>query len=148
MTRVRLETLPIDPTLEYINASYVRGYGGRTGREYICAQAPLSTVSLALAGPIAPLRGCRLLWSFTNSEAGRGGKPKLATMGVSPARRAPQPHPGWVTAQGTYNFVRMIYEKKMVACIMCTGLVERGKRKCARYWPEECGQDACTTPVL
>jgi len=46
-TRVRLAVLAVDPTLEYINASYVRGHGGRTARGYICAQAPLTTVRAA-----------------------------------------------------------------------------------------------------
>ena len=83
LTRVRLKKLDFDPTLEYINASYIRGYGGRRAREYIAAQAPLNT--------------------------------------------------------GTYNFVRMIYEKRLAAILMCTGLIEKNKRKCARYWPELVG---------
>lgn len=43
VTRVRLPPLKEDPTLEYINANYIRGFGGRNAREYIAAQAPMDT---------------------------------------------------------------------------------------------------------
>ena len=43
VTRIRLPELKEDPTLEYINANYIRGYGGRNAREYIAAQAPTDT---------------------------------------------------------------------------------------------------------
>lgn len=43
VTRLRLPELKEDATLEYINANYVRGYGGRNAREYIGAQAPTDT---------------------------------------------------------------------------------------------------------
>ncbi|EDQ84898.1 uncharacterized protein MONBRDRAFT_39070 [Monosiga brevicollis MX1] len=56
VTRVRLEPLEVDHTLEYINANYVRdpsapcdnkpallGFGGRRAKEYVAAQAPKDT---------------------------------------------------------------------------------------------------------
>eukprot|EP00055_Hartaetosiga_balthica_P017296 m.114810 g.114810 ORF g.114810 m.114810 type:complete len:1000 (+) comp9283_c5_seq1:123-3122(+) len=42
-TRVMLSQIPEDPTLEYINANYIRGYGHCSAREYIAAQAPMRT---------------------------------------------------------------------------------------------------------
>lgn len=45
VTRVRLDVQRNDPTTEYINANYVRGFGDRSVREYIAAQGPeVSTV--------------------------------------------------------------------------------------------------------
>eukprot|EP00045_Choanoeca_perplexa_P011670 m.124665 g.124665 ORF g.124665 m.124665 type:complete len:1025 (-) comp15716_c0_seq1:30-3104(-) len=43
LTRVKLPELPEDKTLEYINANWVRGYGGRQARAYVAAQAPKDT---------------------------------------------------------------------------------------------------------
>eukprot|EP00041_Stephanoeca_diplocostata_P014179 m.255198 g.255198 ORF g.255198 m.255198 type:complete len:911 (+) comp19611_c0_seq2:217-2949(+) len=40
LTRVRLDILNDDPETEYINANFIRGYGDRSPREYIAAQAP------------------------------------------------------------------------------------------------------------
>eukprot|EP00039_Didymoeca_costata_P000943 m.48238 g.48238 ORF g.48238 m.48238 type:complete len:874 (-) comp10559_c0_seq1:46-2667(-) len=86
ITRVKLKMLrpppgrEVDPGSCYINANFVRGYGGKTAREYIAAQAPMPST--------------------------------------------------------LYNFVRMIWEERVNCIVMTTGLLEGGKRKCERYWPE------------
>ncbi|XP_046544945.1 uncharacterized protein LOC124255153 [Haliotis rubra] len=49
----------------------------------------------------------------------------------------------YIAAQGPYNnqvvvdFWRMIWEKECRTVVMVTGLVEAGKVKCLRYWPEK-----------
>ncbi|EGD76708.1 tyrosine phosphatase [Salpingoeca rosetta] len=80
-TRVRLPPLQEDPTLEYINANYIRGHGGRSARAYVAAQAPMDT--------------------------------------------------------GLYNFWRLIWHANINTIVMATGFEEAGRRKCARYFPEE-----------
>eukprot|EP00730_Choanoeca_flexa_P006380 TRINITY_DN12143_c3_g1_i1.p1 TRINITY_DN12143_c3_g1~~TRINITY_DN12143_c3_g1_i1.p1 ORF type:complete len:1021 (+),score=271.12 TRINITY_DN12143_c3_g1_i1:137-3199(+) len=80
LTRVKLPELQEDPSLEYINANWVRGYGGRQARAYVAAQAPKDT--------------------------------------------------------GLFNFWRMILHVQARTMVMVTGLIEGGKNKCQRYWPE------------
>ncbi|XP_046560143.1 uncharacterized protein LOC124269176 [Haliotis rubra] len=49
----------------------------------------------------------------------------------------------YIAAQGPYNnqvvvdFWRMVWEKECRTVVMVTGLVEAGKVKCLRYWPEK-----------
>ena len=50
----------------------------------------------------------------------------------------------YIAAQGptvgsTESFVRMCYETRTKAIIMTTNLVEKGKKKCERYWPNANG---------
>mmetsp|Transcript_27038 Transcript_27038/g.81045 ORF Transcript_27038/g.81045 Transcript_27038/m.81045 type:complete len:502 (-) Transcript_27038:86-1591(-) len=47
MTRIVLPKLDDDPETTYINANYVRGYGGRSAKEYIAAQGPTPATLVA-----------------------------------------------------------------------------------------------------
>ena len=40
VTRVRLDVINNEPSTEYINANYIRGYGDRSAHEYIASQGP------------------------------------------------------------------------------------------------------------
>eukprot|EP00040_Diaphanoeca_grandis_P026920 m.151845 g.151845 ORF g.151845 m.151845 type:complete len:508 (-) comp30783_c2_seq2:2617-4140(-) len=78
-TRVVLSGQPEDHTATYINANFVRGYGGDAKR-YICTQGPTSHT-------------CDAMW-------------------------------------------KMVWENDVRSVVMITGLVENGKNKCEKYWPE------------
>lgn len=61
VTRVRLDVQNNEPSTEYINANYIRGYGDRSVREYIAAQGP--EVSLGLHIKYSRLANTRLRFS-------------------------------------------------------------------------------------
>jgi protein tyrosine phosphatase len=55
----------------------------------------------------------------------------------------------YIAAQGPLDttveaFLRMLHEKKIEVCLMATGIMEGGKKKCARYFPEKVGEKVCT----
>eukprot|EP00043_Microstomoeca_roanoka_P007671 m.74047 g.74047 ORF g.74047 m.74047 type:complete len:642 (-) comp13924_c2_seq1:319-2244(-) len=65
--------------------------------------------------------------AYVNANYVRGpeGQPRFYVAAMGPL-------PGTVT-----NFWRMIWETRTAAIIMVTGLVEKGRVKCERYWPAE-----------
>eukprot|EP00035_Acanthoeca_spectabilis_P030944 m.11809 g.11809 ORF g.11809 m.11809 type:complete len:814 (+) comp4473_c0_seq2:296-2737(+) len=73
LTRVVLPEIDNDPQTTYINANFVRGYGGKSAKEYIAAQGPLPATVNAFIRMIWH-RGVRVIVMVTGFV--EKGKPK------------------------------------------------------------------------
>ncbi|KYN13534.1 Tyrosine-protein phosphatase non-receptor type 11 [Trachymyrmex cornetzi] len=124
-TRVRLKNIVSDiPGADYINANYIRSIS----LIYLVSQKLRISLKSFLSKDVEQIHDNKE-GDETNTTVDSGGddssfgKCYIATQGCLPN-----------TIQ---DFWHMVYQENTRVIVMTTKEIERGKNKCARYWPEE-----------
>ncbi|KAK1784748.1 hypothetical protein P4O66_003420 [Electrophorus voltai] len=126
--RVKLHSLLADPSSDYVNANYIDGY--QRSNHFIATQANNNLVSSA-----------QKLIGFQDGMA-TDGPQMVRTVHLLKTPRKDIFLRKWPVSSGPkqdmiYDFWRMVWQENCYSIVMITKLVEVGRMKCCKYWPDD-----------